>query len=179
MTDKPTEKTEEEKKEEVAKAHLDKKNRLWDYASPKLITHEEYGNLANASEALYANAIIQVPTDHAYKLLFLPQLLKEGGAITSSYIQSASENILQNSFFDLKIEDALNYAGYKGSIKADYTGKYLNQIEKDKAHQIIRNAMLYQSDEVAKGILELRQKEIPKGLEKIIGGSEDKEQDKQ
>ncbi len=175
MTDKPIEKTEEEKNEELAKANLDKKNRLWDYAAPKLITHAKYGELADISEVFYRNSIIQVPTDHTYQLLFLPQLLTEGGAITSQYIQSTSQAILQNSFFNLKIEDALAYTEYKGPIRTDYAGKYLNQIDKEGAFRIINDAMLYQSDEVAKGILGLRQKEISKGLEKIVGEPEKKE----
>lgn len=167
-TPQPKEKTEEEKREEVAKLNLDTKNRLWDYASPKLITHEEYGGLANEAEAFYFKAISETPSDLAYKSLFLPQLLNEGGAITSPYIQKTSQLILQESLSSLKAENALSYCGYKGALGPSYSGKYITQLDPKIAGAIVGSAMQYQKDEIVKKILSSRQENIPKGLEQIL-----------
>jgi hypothetical protein len=164
--EKPKEKTKEEKIREIALKNLE--SSLWKYAAPKFISHAEYGNLADASEDMYAELIKKSPDQHVYEQLFLPQLSDEGGAITSPYLQVTSARILQESLLGVKVGDALKYAGYKGSIAQSYKNKYVNQLDKKEAGLIVGSVIRFKSDELVKGILDIRQKEISKGLEALV-----------
>jgi hypothetical protein len=178
--DKPKEKSPEEIKKEqeaamVKQAEVAKKNLesgLWNYAAPKLVTHEQYGQLAKGAEAFYLESISKSPDQLIYEQLFLPQLANEGGAITSPYIQNTSAAILQESLASLKIEDAVKYFQYKGTLKPELMGKYVRQLDKETASLIIGSAMQYKTDDTVKKILELRQKNISKGLEEILAAPE-------
>lgn len=173
MADKPKEKTEEEKQAELAteRCKIAKKNlesSLWNYAAPKFITSEGYGKLSQGSQALYGQIISKSPEQGVYEQLFLPQLAKEGGAITSAYIQNTSAQILQESLASVKVEDAIKYFGVKGALKSEYAGKYVNQLDKETAQMIIGSAITYKTDELVKGILNLRQKEFSKELSDLL-----------
>jgi hypothetical protein len=69
----------------------------------------------------------------------------------------------------------MKYAGYKGSIRADYAGKYVNQLDKKVAGSIIGSAIQYQTDETVKKVLASRQEQVSKGLESILKEPEKKE----
>ena len=183
MTNEQKEKTPEELQKEAEEkaskiaevANKNLKSSMWNYAAPKFISHEEYGKLAEAGINFYNEAISKSPEQHVYEQIFLPQLQNEGGAITSPYIQSTSAMILQESLASVKIEDAMKYAGYKGSIRVDYAGKYVNQLDKKVAGSIIGSAIQYQTDETVKKVLASRQEQVSKGLESILKEPEKKE----
>jgi hypothetical protein len=170
--EKSPEELQKEKEEALAKgAEVSKKNLespLWDYASPKLITHEGYGQLAESAIGFYNEALSKSPDQHIYEQIFLPQLLSEGGAVTNPYIQSTSYKILQESLQLVKIEDAMKYAGVKEPIKAEYAGKYVHQLGKEAAGAIMHSALQYQTDEVVKKVLSSRQAQVSSDLEKMV-----------
>ncbi len=172
----PKEKSLEEKRAEVSLKILN--GDMWNYAAPKFIGHAEYGNLAEHSNLFYYKVIGNSPSQEIYETLFLPQLMGEGGAITNPYLQNTSARILEESLASIKVEDALKFAGYTGNIKADYAGKYVNQLDEKVAGTIVSYALQYKTDELVKDLLSLRQKEIPKGLEKLVGEEEKKENKK-
>lgn len=177
MTEKTPEQIEKEKqiaeqKEKVRQVAL--KNlgsALWNYAAPKLISAEQYGSLAQSSEMFYQNTVTKAPEQNVYEQLFLPQLMKEGGAVTSPYLQSTSLKILQESLLSVKVEDAVKYSGVK-SVGEQFKGKYVSDLGEKEASQIVGSCMQYQTDEKVKEILALRQKSISSGLEKILGEKE-------
>lgn len=183
MVEEKKEKSPEEKKKEQAEAfakaaevgNKNLKSSMWNYAAPKLITHEGYGQLAEAGVDFYNEAISKSPDQHVYEQIFLPKLQEEGGAITSPYIQVTSQKILQESLMYVKVEDAMKYAGVKEPIKAEYAGKYVHQLGKEVAGTMVGSAMQWQTDEVVKKVLVSRQAEITKGLEKILKEPEKKE----
>jgi hypothetical protein len=162
----------QEKAAEVGKKNLE--SSLWDYATPKFVTHEQYGQLANGAQAFYQKAISKTPDQHVYEQLFYSQLTNEGGAITSPYLQNKSAAILQESLFTLKVEDAVKYAGYNGEIDEKYKGKYVTEIDEKEAGQIVGSAIQYKTDGKVKEILELRQKNISKNLEEVLKPKEEK-----
>ena len=108
------------------------------------------------------------PDQDIYQQLFLPQLVNEGGAITSPYIQNTSLAILRESLEGVKIGDAIKYAGYKGDIKSEYKDLYLRQIDEKGKGIIMGSVFQYKADDLAKKALDIRQKNIPKGLEEIF-----------
>ncbi len=168
----------EEKSKEELIAELSMKNlqgSMWNYAAPEFITPAEYGNLANSSQALYAQSISKSPEQYIYEQLFLPQLAKKGGAITSPYLQNTSAAILQESLLSIKIEDALKFMKYEGKTNPEYAGKYVNQLDEKVAGAIVGSAIQYKTDGLVQGILDLRMKGISKNLETIIGEPEKKE----
>ena len=76
--------------------------------------------------------------------------------------------ILQESLASIKIEDALKYGGNKGPVRADWAGKYVNQLDKKVAGAIIVSAIQYQTGETVKKVLSSRQERISKGLEELV-----------
>ena len=152
--------------EKVSKKNLE--SALWNYASPKLLTAKQYGEIAEAGQALYLETINKSPDQNIYQQLFLPQLSNEGGAITSPYIQNTSLAILRESLEGIKIGDAIKYAGYKGDIKSEYKDLYLRQIDEKGKGIIMGSVFQYKADDLAKKALDIRQKNIPKGLEEIF-----------
>lgn len=166
------EKAEAEKKENVRQIAL--KNlgsALWNYASPKLITSEAYGSLAQGAQAFYGDVVSKTPDQHVYEQLFLSQLSKEGGAITSPYLQATSLKILQESMFSVKVSDIMKYAGAK-SVGENFKDKYVFELGEKEAGMIVGSCMQYQADEKVKEIIGLRQKEVSSGLEKILADPE-------
>ncbi|MGY4884392.1 MAG: hypothetical protein ACP5NZ_02320 [Nanobdellota archaeon] len=179
---KPKEPTPEER--ELARGYalknLDmKKSNLWKYASPKLITHSEYGELADATDGLYLEGIAKVPHQELYNQLFLSQLIDEegnptsGGAITNPYIQETSQKILLGAVSSLKVSD-LAGLGYKANIKKAYLDKYINQLDKKEAGLLVSSFLGYKKDELAEQVLKIRKESNIKGLEKILGEPEKK-----
>ncbi len=168
----PKEKSKEEKARDIAMKNLD--SALWKYAAPKLITFEQYGKLSDASQSFYDEIIKKTPDQSIYEQLFYPQLANESGAITSPYIQNTSAKILIESIGSLKVSDLSKY-GYKGAIKESYKDKYVHQLDEKEAGMIIGSVMTMKTDGVVKEILDLRQKEISKGLESILAEKEKKE----
>jgi hypothetical protein len=160
--------------EKVAKKNLE--SSLWDYVSPKLLTAEQYGKIAEAGQALYLETISKVPDQNIYQQLFLPQLANEGGAITSPYIQNTSLAILRESLEGIKIGDAIKYAGYKGEIKPEYKEIYLRQLDEKGKEIVIGSVFQYKSDDLAKKALDIRQKNIPKSLEEIFSPKEEEKE---
>ncbi len=177
MTDEqPKEKSKEELRAEMAMKNL--KGTMWNYAAPKVVTHARYGELADSIQSLYASIIAKAPDQSIYDQLFLPQLMHEGGAITSPYLQSTSYAILQDDLLNIKIEDALELTGYKGTLKKELAGKYLKEAG-GVGGLILDRVFRRKGDMFAKDILDVRIKEGSSDLEAIIGEPENKEQGKQ
>jgi hypothetical protein len=141
---------------------------LWNYALPKLVTFENFGRLSEGAKEKYTALIQKTPSQEMYEQLFAPQLVNEGGAVTSSYVQNASAAIIQQSFAMLKVDDLTKYVGVKGSIKESYKGKYVADLDKKEIETLISYAMQFG---INKKIVELvgdESKGIASGLEKII-----------
>jgi hypothetical protein len=153
---------EKEKNRQVALKNL--KSSMWDYATPKFMSPAQYGQLSEYSKLGYTELIKKAPDQQVYEQLFLPQLAREGGAITSPYLQNTSAAILQESLAGVKLSEALAYAGVKGN----YADKYVGDLGDEEAGAIISSAIQYQTDEKVKGILAIRQKSISGNLEKIL-----------
>ena len=178
MTDeKSKEKSKEELRAEMAMKNL--KGSLWNYAAPKIVTHSRYGEISDSIKYFYSNLIAKAPDQNIYNQLFLPQLMYEGGAITSPYLQNTSYAILQDDLLNIKIEDALGLMGYKGTLKKELSGKYVKDTGGSIAGLILDRVFRTKGDMFAKDILDTRIKEGPKDLEAIIGEPENKEQGKQ
>lgn len=149
---------------------------LWNYAAPKFINFENYGRLSTASGALYAEAVSQVPEEHVYRTLFLPMLLnKDGssndsGAITNPYLQETSHGLLLRAPSHIKVSD-LSELGYTGSIRDDIKDKYIHELDKKDASEIISSFYAVKTDEMADKILKLRIEASQKNLESIVGNA--------
>jgi hypothetical protein len=156
-----------EKQREIALKNLD--SSLWNYATPKLITSDQYGKISELANLKYETAISKSPEQSVYEQLFLPQLNKEGGAITSPYVQSASKAILEESFGSIKVEDALKYIGSSGNIKDSFKGKYIGMLQdKEGNNPLINYLMSYKTQDIASGLLGESKKMIASGLEEML-----------
>lgn len=143
-------------------------SQLWDYALPKLVTFESFGRLSEGAKEKYAALIQKVPSQEMYERLFAPQLLEEGGAVTSPYIQNSSAAIIQQSFAMLKVEDIVKYVGAKGNIKESYKGKYVADLDKKEVGTLIAMAMSYGLNKKIVELVGDESKGIASGLEKLV-----------
>jgi hypothetical protein len=178
MAEKTPEQIEKEKAEaekrakmrDIALKNLD--SSLWDYASPKLITSENYGKIAEASEGFYQEALSKAPDQNIYNQVFLPQLMSEGGAITSPYIQQTSYKILQESLFSVKVNDLTKNLGIT-NVREDLKDKYVSQLDEKSAGQIAGSYLQYKTQDKVKDILSMSQKGIVSGLEELLKPNEE------
>jgi hypothetical protein len=159
------EKMEESRK--VALANLN--SNLWNYATPKLISSEQYGQFSKVAEAMYKETESKAPDQHSYEQLFLPQLQKEGGAITSPYLQQTSYQILKESFGSIKVEDAFKFVGAKGALKEDFKDKYVQMLRDKKGNEsLTESLMVYKTTDILSGIVDGSKKSIVSELENIL-----------
>lgn len=167
--------TPEEKKEtarEFALKNLD--SSLWEYATPKLVTPEQYGQLSLLAKEDYNQIISKSPEQSLYEQLFLPQLASEGGAITSPYLQERSLRILQESILSLKVEDISNYFGLKKPIKSAYEDKYVSELDEEDSKVVIGSYMSVKASDIVAKLLGRNKQKISSGLEEILCESGEK-----
>jgi len=150
---------------------------IWKYATPKLVTSEQYGQLSEIAKGTYAETISERPEQDIYEKLFLPQLAEEGGAITSPYLQKMSLKIIQESIQMLKVEDIYNFIGLETAMKEDYAGKYVFELTKEEVGNLVGSYMSFRTSDIVKGLLDKNKEGIKKNLEGIL--CESKEQEKQ
>ncbi len=161
--------SEKEKIEILREVSLkDLEGSLWNYATPKLVTPEQYGQLSKLASADYINTISQTPDQHAYERLFLPQLATEGGAVTSPYLQERSKKILQESVMSVKVEDIYNLVGLKEPMKESYKDKYVFELGEDEVKSIVSSYMGLKVTDIVSGLLGKQKQAVTKGLEEIL-----------
>ncbi len=165
-----TPKEKREARREFALMNLD--SSLWNYATPKLVTPEQYGQLSLLAKEDYNQTISKSPEQSLYEQLFLPQLASEGGAVTSPYLQERSLRILQESILDLKVEDIANYLGLKKPIKKDYKDKYISELNEEDSKVVIGSYMSVKANDIIAKLLGRNKQKISGGLEEILCESE-------
>lgn len=158
-----------EQKEELRQGSLKNlDSTLWNYAAPKLVTAGQYGKLGELAEKIYPQLISQAPEQDIYQKLFLPQLAKEGGAITSPYLQGMSTKILQQSILSLKTEDVYALTGMKKPMKESYKGKYVCELPEEEIEKLIAHYMSFKTSDIAKGLIDMNKQGNKNGLEEIL-----------
>ncbi|HTZ41847.1 MAG TPA: hypothetical protein VMC07_01405 [Candidatus Omnitrophota bacterium] len=186
MADKNKKPTQKEIEAEMAKGRksalmsIDPNSGYWNYALPKLVTSEQYGQLSQIAGAMYGKTISKAPSQDVYERLFLPELAKEGGAITSPYLQETARQILAYDFQRITVEDALKYVGSKSAkgilegLKA-IIGKmqgdkpiYVAQLGEEIAAHVTATCMTLTTNDKVKGLLDEANKGLAAGLEKIL-----------
>jgi len=167
--------TPEQKEEarEVALKNLG--SNLWNYATPKLVTSAQYGQLSEVAKSLYPQLISQSPPNAELWRQLTPLLAKEG-AITSPYLQTVSAKILQESIAMLKVEDVYGAFGMDKSMKKDYAGKYVFELPEEEVKNIIGSYMNFRTFDIVKGLLDMNKQGIKKGLEGILCESEEQKE---
>lgn len=171
MTNEPTAE-QKEKGREVALKNLE--NPLfWKYATPKLVNTEQYGMLSKLAGADYQNTLSQTPEQSVYEQLFYPQLVSEGGAITSPYLQKKSISIIQQSILMLKVEDLPKLIGTDKSIKEIYAEKYISELPEEKIKDIISSYMSFKTPNIATELLKMQENGAKNTLEKLLCESEE------
>ena len=166
-------KTEEQKKieeKELSRQYALKniKSALWDYAAPNLITQQNFGMLSESAKGEYNELIKKAPSQDIYEQIYLPQLRKEGGAVTSPYIQDASSSILQQSFASLKVEDIVAYVGAKRDLAEKFKNKYVLDLDKETAQSLIGVGMQKGIYEKLGSIIKSDSNKLSKGLEELV-----------
>jgi hypothetical protein len=169
-------KKEQPTKDEVEKKRKDERDTavktlklgFWDYTLPKLVTPAQYGQIAQMAEMKYQGTVSKTPSQEIYERLFAPQLLNEGGAITSPYLQNQSIAILQDAFMRITIQDALEYAGSKKSLKAEYIGKYISDLSEKQRGEIVGSCIVQTTNKKVAELLGEANKGITSNLEKIL-----------
>ena len=161
--------SEKEKKEKLREISLENlESSLWDYATPKLITTEQYGQLSRLVNTNYMNIISQAPKQDIYEKLFLPQLVEEGGAITSPYLQVTSLKILQESLVSVKVEDIYKLVGLKEPLKDSYKDKFIYELSEDEIKSITGFYMSLKVNDIVSSLLGKQKQATTKSLEKIL-----------
>lgn len=168
--------SESEKREKIREVALKNlESSLWKYATPKLVSQEQYGMISKMAGADYQNTLSQTPDQNTYEQLFYPQLASEGGAITSPYLQVTSTKILQESVMSLKVEDVYKLMKLSKPMKASYQGKYISELDKEEIQSIVGSYMQNKVTDIVTELLGKQKQGISKGLEEILCEEEQKE----
>ncbi len=156
-----------ERQREVALENL--KSGLWDYALPRFVTPEQYGQLSRLAEGKYQEILSKTPSQDVYEKVFLPALSNESGAVTSSYIRNTSAAILQESLQSIKIEDIMQYLESDKKIKDELKSNYIIDIKDDKIKfSLISSYISKAVNEKVKGLIDESNKNSISELEKIV-----------
>lgn len=163
---------EKQKKDERNAALKSLKLGFWDYALPKLVTPAQYGQIAQMAEMKYKQTVLKAPSQDIYERLFAPQLLDDGQAITSPYLQNQSIAILQDAFMRITVQDALEYSGSKRTVKSEYAEKYISDLSEKQRQTIVGSCMTQTTNKKVADMLGEANKGITSSLEEIIAEPE-------
>lgn len=167
------------KKEEGRKVALKNiESGLWNYALPTFMTFENYGRFSESAKEKYAQEISKPPSQEVWEQIFAPQYKNEVGMGGSAYVQKSCAAIIQSSFALLKVEDIMKYTGIKGNIKESYKDKFLSDLDKKEAEEIMETGFQYGLNKKIIEIVGDEQKGINSGLEKLICEEPKKEEKK-
>jgi hypothetical protein len=165
----PTEREIKEQREKDSKVASETlKLAFWDYALPKLVTPEQYGQLSEMAKSKYDQLISKTPDQKIYERLFYPELAREGGAVTSPYLQEKSLAILMDAFQRSKVGTLLEYAGSKKELANKYKDKYVFELSEEERKEIIGKCITRTTNTKVAGLLEEANKGITASLEELL-----------
>lgn len=139
---------------------------LYNLASPEML--KGYGELARYAEQLREATFESDEHRVAYEIMNRMRI--GGAAITSQTITENANRMILEYIGMLKVSDVLTLTGYKGPTRYDgENDRYLTEIEdKKKVSQIVGTLYNYQANKAAERTLEMSNKELLGGLEKIM-----------
>ncbi len=93
------------------------------------------------------------------------------GNVSEYKIMEQCAGIMQNSLANLKVQDVLEMSGSKEKVSEKYKNKYVKELDKKEAEQIMGIYMTQLTDNTVAYSLNERSKQYSKGLEGIVSGS--------
>ena len=142
--------------------------KIWQYALPKLVTKEQYGDMAQIIQGQYQKTIQQAPDQKTYEKVFSPLLNSEDGMLSNPIIQKNCAGILAGSVGGLYVEEILSSVGSNKKVKKEYEGKYVDELS-EKERQFVVG--MYMQELVKRQVSKALSKpsgEIAGGLEQIL-----------
>jgi len=163
-----------EQKEEARGVALKNLDNLFIYATPRLVTSAQYGQLSEMAQSLYPQLVSKSPPNQQLWERVSP-FLKDNGSIPSSYLQKVSAQIIQESVAMVKVEDIYGALGIDKAMKKDYAGKYVFELPEEEIGKLISSYMSFRTSDIVKGLLDMNKQGIKKGLEELLCESEEQE----
>ncbi|MCK5149460.1 hypothetical protein KAJ87_00860 [Candidatus Pacearchaeota archaeon] len=144
---------------------------LWMYALPKLVTKEQYGDMAQFVQENYQQFIQKAPDQKSYELLFAPLRESEDGTVSNPLIQKTAALNLKHSIMGLYVQEVLSDVGSDKKVKGEYGGKFVGELS-EKERQVV--VEMYMQDLIRRQVSKVLSKpsgEIAGGLEQILSGT--------